>query len=78
MSKLHAKARNALPDSDFALIEHKDGKTIRKFPDEDIGHARDALSRAAAVGGAVQAKVDRKVYADWPALKKRHEGNSGK
>lgn len=73
MSKLHAKIRNALPDSDFALIVHKDGKEIRKYPIQNIGHARNALARAAAQGPAVEAKVDRKVYAKYPALKKRHD-----
>lgn len=70
MSKLHAKIRNALPDSDFALIVHHDGKTIRKFPIENISHGRNALARAAAQGGSVQATVDRKVYAKYPSLKK--------
>lgn len=75
MSKLHAKIRNALPDSDFALIVHHDGKTIRKYPDQDLSHARNALSRAAAQGPAVEAAVDRKVYAKYPGLKKRHDAN---
>jgi hypothetical protein len=73
MSKMHAKIRNALPDSDFALIVHHNGKEIRKYPDNDLPHARDALSRAAAIGGSTEAKVDRKVYAKYPALKKRHD-----
>ncbi len=75
MSKLHAKIRNALPASDFALVVHHDGKEIRKFPIEDISHARNALSRAGAQGGAVEAAVDRKVYAKYPGLKKRHDAN---
>ena len=49
--KLTAKARKAIPAKSFA----EPGK--RKFPIEDKSHARNALSRAAAKGGATEAKV---------------------
>ncbi len=70
MAKLHAKTRNALPDSAFAIVKTVDGKKVRKFPIEDLPHARDALSRAAAQGGSVQQIVDHKVYNKYPELKK--------
>ena len=40
--KLTYKERKGLNDSDFALIQHKDGKTRRRFP---IKHVRNALAR---------------------------------
>jgi hypothetical protein len=43
--KLTTDQRNALPDSDFALIQEKDGKKIRRFPINDEAHVRNALAR---------------------------------
>ena len=43
--KLTSEARNALSDKDFAVVIHKDGKTIRKYPIKDQAHVRNALSR---------------------------------
>ena len=43
--KLDADARNALSDKDFAVVIHKDGKTVRKYPLKDHAHVRNALSR---------------------------------
>ena len=43
--KLTTEQRNALPDSDFALIQEKDGKKIRRFPINDEAHVRNALAR---------------------------------
>lgn len=43
--KLTTEQRNALPDSDFALIQMKDGKKIRRFPINDEAHVRNALAR---------------------------------
>lgn len=40
MGKLHAAARNALPDSDFGLPAE------RKYPVEDKAHAANAKARA--------------------------------
>jgi hypothetical protein len=34
-----------LPDSDFALIQEKDGKKVRRFPIPDEAHVRNALAR---------------------------------
>jgi hypothetical protein len=44
-AKLTTEQRNALPDSDFALIQEKDGKKIRRFPINDEAHVRNALAR---------------------------------
>jgi hypothetical protein len=43
--KLTTEQRNALPDSDFALIQEKDGKKVRRFPINDEAHVRNALAR---------------------------------
>lgn len=43
--KLTTEQRNALPDSDFALIQERDGKKIRRFPINDEAHVRNALAR---------------------------------
>jgi hypothetical protein len=51
MAKLTSSERNSLPSSDFVFPKQ------RKFPIEDASHARDALSRAGAKGGATQSKV---------------------
>ena len=44
-AKLTTEQRNALPDSDFALIQEKDGKKVRRFPINDEAHVRNALAR---------------------------------
>ena len=43
--KLTTEQRNALPDSDFALIQERDGKKVRRFPINDEAHVRNALAR---------------------------------
>ena len=43
--KLTSEDRNALSDKDFAVVIHKDGKTVRKYPIKDQAHVRNALSR---------------------------------
>ena len=43
--KLTPEQRNALPDEDFALIQKKDGKKVRRFPIHDEAHVRNALAR---------------------------------
>lgn len=63
MAKLNAKKRNSLPSSDFAYPK------TRKFPIEDAAHARDALSRAAAQGPAVEAHVAAAVRKHFPGIK---------
>jgi len=44
-AKLTTEQRNALPDSDFALIQERDGKKVRRFPINDEAHVRNALAR---------------------------------
>lgn len=66
MSNLSSKARNKLPSSDFAIPSQ------RKYPIEDMAHARNALARVEQNGtpaqkSAVFAAVKRK----FPALAKR-------
>lgn len=62
MAKLSSAARRSLPTSAFVFPK------TRKFPIEDASHARNALSRAGAKGGAVQKKVRAAVHRKYPAL----------
>lgn len=62
MAKLNAAKRNALPSTSFAL------PSSRKFPINDASHARNALSRAGAKGGATQAKVKSAVKRRFPSI----------
>ncbi len=62
MAKLTAAARRAIPSSAFVFPKS------RKFPIEDASHARNALSRAAAKGGSVEAKVRAQVKAEYPGI----------
>lgn len=78
MAKLNAAARNALPDSDFAVVKVVDGKKVRKFPINDPAHARDALARVANRSPQLKAKVDHKITAKQPALAKRSEAIKGR
>lgn len=48
---LTSEKRSALPNSAFALIQKKDGKTLRRFPINDCNHARNALSRLSGAKG---------------------------
>ena len=58
--KLTAKARNALPNTDFALPAQ------RKYPIQDKSHAANAKARATqmaddgVISRSVEAKIDRK------------------
>lgn len=63
MSKLTSKQRKGLPASSFIF------KKDRKFPIEDKSHARNALARAGAKGGVVEAKVRAAVHAKFPEIK---------
>lgn len=64
MAKLKAKTRNAMPAKSFALP----GK--RKYPIEDAGHARAALSRAAHNATPAEQKTIRSAVArKFPAMK---------
>lgn len=53
MSKLNAKERNALPDSDFALPG-------RHYPIEDRGHALAALSEISQHGTPAEKQTVRR------------------
>ena len=45
-AKLTTEQRNALPDSDFALIQtDSNGNKVRRFPINDEAHVRNALAR---------------------------------
>jgi hypothetical protein len=60
--KLSAKERNSLSDDDFALPG-------RRYPIQDINHARAALSMVAKHGTPQeQATVRRKVHARYPEI----------
>lgn len=62
MGRLTAKARRALPKSDFAGPHES-------YPDEDPAHARAALSRVSEFGSpALKAEVRRKVKAKFPGM----------
>lgn len=62
MAKLTSKARNALPDSDFA-------GPGRSYPVEDASHARNALSRASQnASPALQGKIKSKVKSKFPGM----------
>ena len=62
MAKLSSTDRNALPASSFVFPSQ------RKFPIADESHARNALSRAGAQGGAVESKVRAAVHSRYPAI----------
>ena len=64
--ELTTKTRKALKSSSFALIQKKDGKTIRRFPIHDCAHARNALARlsgAKNLSSEERAMVKRKAQA---------------
>lgn len=63
MAKLTSSERRAIPTSEFA--EPKS----RKFPIPDASHARNALSRAGAKGGAVESAVRAEVKRRFPGIK---------
>jgi hypothetical protein len=62
MAKLTTKARNALPDSDFAGPD-------RSFPVNNPSHARDALARASQFHPELKAKIKAKVHRKFPNIK---------
>ena len=65
MADLDANKRKHLKDSDFAEPED------RKYPIEDVSHARNALSRVAQHGTeAEQDEVRKHVEERYPSLKK--------
>jgi hypothetical protein len=62
MAKLSSAGRKALKSSSFVFP----GK--RKFPIENVSHARNALSRAGAKGGSTEAKVRAAVHRKFPNI----------
>lgn len=64
MAKLTAATRNALPSSSFVFPR------TRKYPINDASHARNAESRAAHKGGAVESKVRSAVHRKFPQIGK--------
>lgn len=62
MAKLTSAARNALPKSTFALPGQ------RKYPLNNASHARNALSRAGAIGGSTESKVRAAVHRKFPNI----------
>jgi len=66
MTKLTSKKRKRLRDSSFALPAQ------RKYPINDITHARNALARVAQNGTEYEKrKVKAAVYKKYPSLKKK-------
>jgi len=64
MAKLTTRGRNQIKAKNFALPG-------RRYPIQDISHARNALARVAQHGTrAEQRSVRAKVYARYPSLKK--------
>lgn len=70
MAKLTAKARKAIPTSEFAGPD-------RSYPIEDASHARNALARASQhASPALKAKIKAKVRKKYPGIKMKMEGGS--
>jgi hypothetical protein len=69
--KLEFKNRKRIAKKNFVF--KKKAPAHGSFPIENLVHARDALSRAAAKGGSVEADVKAKVYKKYPGLKARHK-----
>ena len=67
MAKLTAKARKALPDSDFA-------GPGRSFPVQDKGHVKAALARAAEFHPDVIPKIKAKAKKKFPGMKFKMDG----
>lgn len=65
MSRLTARGRKRIKAKNFALPG-------RRYPIQDLSHARSALARVAQHGSpSDKARVRRAVYRKYPALKKR-------
>jgi hypothetical protein len=71
MAKLNAKARQALPKSDFARPGKGTGKKGAgggSYPIPDASHARNALARSS--GKSIASAVRAKVHAKFPNIGK--------
>jgi hypothetical protein len=65
MAKLTTKGRKQIAPKNFAIPSEK------KYPINDIAHARNALARVAQNGTPEEkTKVKRAVYKKYPSLKK--------
>jgi hypothetical protein len=73
MAKLNAAARKRIPTGSFAVIQHQNGKTVKKFPINDMTHAKVALGRVANRSPQLKAKVHAKIIQKFPALAARSE-----
>ena len=63
MAKLSTRQRRRLPPKDFA-------GPGESYPDEDKGHARNALARVSEFGSpSLKARVRAKVHAKYPGIK---------
>lgn len=62
MAILTTEKRKRLRDSSFAIPEE------RRYPINDIAHARNALARSS--GKPEEARVKKAVYKKYPSLKK--------
>lgn len=75
--KLTAKARQALPKSDFALPgkgEGPEGAGAGSYPIPDASHARNALARVSQHGTSEEkAAVRRKVASKFPDIEQGGE-----
>lgn len=71
MGELTAAQRDAMPDTDFAIVRGTGRQKIRQYPIHDKAHAVDALARVEQNGSTSdQAAVKRAVcmrYSDLPA-----------
>jgi hypothetical protein len=64
MTALTTAKRNRMRDSSFALPKE------RKYPINDVSHARNALARVSAFGTREEKKkVQRAVYRKYPQLR---------
>jgi hypothetical protein len=62
MAKLTTKARNSIPDSNFALPD-------RRYPIENLPHARNALARVSQLGSESEKAIVRaKVKKKYPGI----------
>jgi len=71
MAKLTAATRKAIPKGEFALPG-------RRYPIEDVSHARNALSRVSGNGTpAEKATVRAAVHSEYPGIGESTSGLSG-
>jgi hypothetical protein len=71
MAKLKSKARNALPDSKFAMPGE------RKYPVNDASHAKNAKARASEMEhkGKISSSTKSKIDSKADAVLNRHTGS---